>query len=58
MFSKSAVANQAGASLFAEICLQNVLSRDECFSQEINFSHVNGARLNIKKRCVGISDVE
>lgn len=42
MFSKSAVANQAEASLFAEI----VPSRDECFIQEINFSHVNDAELN------------
>lgn len=46
MFFKSAVANQAESSLFAEICLQDVLSRDECFIREINFSHVNDAELD------------
>lgn len=46
MFSGSAVANQAELSLFAELCLQNVLSRDECFIQKINFLHVNDAELD------------
>lgn len=58
MFFGSAVANQAELSLFAELCLQNVLSRDECFIQKINFLHVNDVKLDIeyrKRPCIEIS---
>jgi len=48
MFSGSAVANQAELSLFAELCSQNVLSRDECFIRKINFLHVNDAELDVE----------